>query len=291
MNISAFLQGTGTVRSRKLMGAVLMLAAAVLAGCGAQPPRPEQPVVAAWERGEPLPLLSALAPMSLDQAYAIQRAAVLQRLGDRAPDGFKAGLTAAAGQRAFGVDQPVAGVLWPGSALDASNGELVLSAAGYRQPMLELELAFRVSTPITEPVADARALRERIDLVYPAIEVPDLDFASGKLTGADIVAGNVAASRYLLGRGQRADGVDINALFAQLRRDGESVQTADATAVMGNQWQALLWLVNRSVASGWTLQPGQMLLTGAMGPMLPLLPGHYLADYGELGRLEFTVEP
>ncbi len=35
--------------------------------------------------------------------------------------------------------------------------------------------------------------------------------------------------------------------------------------------------------------PGQVLLSGAVGGMVPAEPGDYVADYGALGTLRFTV--
>ncbi len=52
---------------------------------------------------------------------------------------------------------------------------------------------------------------------------------------------------------------------------------------------AALELVNAAVAAGYELRPGQVLLSGAVGAMMPAEPGDYVADYGALGTLRFTV--
>lgn len=273
---------------KKLLGVSVI--AATLAACSLQPAH--QPMVEAWEQGEPAPVMSAQMPeLDLQTAYQLQAQAVRQRLGNVRPDGFKAGLTSAPGQQKFGVNEPVAGVLWPGSALIATTAEVCVLKEEFNKPMLELELAFRLGQSISAPVKDIQQLQAMVIEVMPAIELPDLGFAAGaKLTGPDIVAANVAASRYILGSPVPVEQADVNAVYASLSRDGERLQKAAATAVMGNQWRALLWLVNQRIASGWTLEAGQVLLTGAMGPMLALEQGAYEANFGGLGEVRFSVK-
>jgi 2-keto-4-pentenoate hydratase len=59
---------------------------------------------------------------------------------------------------------------------------------------------------------------------------------------------------------------------------------------MGDQWQALLWLVNQTIANGWEIAPGQVGITGALGKMLPVQPGTYRADFAELGTIVWRVQ-
>ena len=47
--------------------------------------------------------------------------------------------------------------------------------------------------------------------------------------------------------------------------------------------------MNAAVAAGYELRPGQVLLSGAVGAMMPAEPGDYVADYGALGTLRFAV--
>jgi 2-keto-4-pentenoate hydratase len=58
---------------------------------------------------------------------------------------------------------------------------------------------------------------------------------------------------------------------------------------MGNQWEALYWLINHIIDQGYTIGEGQVLLTGALGEVLPCEPGSYEADFGNVGTVSFTV--
>lgn len=253
-----------------------------------------QPLIEARLAGQPVPLLDTPErALDLETAYAIQRRAVLAELDGRQPAGFKAGLTTAASRQAFGVEAPVAGVLWPDSALPAAgDGVFELSVEGLSLPMIELELGFELARAIMAPLPDVDSLRRHLAGVRAVLELPHLDFdSSGAPTGLDLIASNVAGWHYVAGALHPLDGVpDLNALRVRLHHEGERIIQARAGEVMDDQWQALLWLVNRVLASGWTLEPGQLLITGAIGPMLPLRPGEYAADFGALGELRLRVE-
>ena len=229
--------------------------------------------------------------VSLNAAYAQQRRAVLQALGKRSPGGFKAGLTTVASQQRFNLREPIAGVLWPDSAIEYSGEPALVRRAQFRRPMLEVELAFRINALIPEPLADVAEVHYVVSEVMPALELPDLGFESAVgLTGEAVVAANAGARYFLLGAPRPVEQVDINAIRATLSHNGERIQRADATQVMGSQWRALYWLINKMIEEGWVIQPGQVLLTGAMAEMLPLEEGLYQAKFTELGELTLQVE-
>ena len=58
---------------------------------------------------------------------------------------------------------------------------------------------------------------------------------------------------------------------------------------MDGQWQALRWLINQTVAKGYTITPDHILLSGAIGAAHPGKPGHYVAEFGAAGRVEFQL--
>ena len=235
--------------------------------------------------------VSAAQAASLESAYRQQRQAVNKALGNHAPSGFKAGLTTSEGQQRFNLSEPIAGVLWPDSEIVSAGTTPVIRRGSFRLPMLEVELAFRVNTLIPEPLASVAEVRHVISDIMPAVELPDLGFDSEVgMTGEAVVAANAAVRHYLLGEPRPVDMVDVNAVRTTLIRDGQILERAEATQVMGSQWRSLYWLINKMVSEGWVIQPGQILLSGAMGTMLPLKEGLYQVKYSELGELRFQVE-
>ena len=83
---------------------------------------------------------------------------------------------------------------------------------------------------------------------------------------------------------------DLNAVEVTLSRDGETVNTGKGTDALGDQWQAALWLVNTTLEHGWTIEPGQLIITGALGNMIPGKSGRYIADYGDMGTIAFEIQ-
>lgn len=285
-------------------GVGVALLALVLAACQAAVAPEEDPrrelvdhlvaeVVAARDQGHPAPLLDRPEmPLDPGLAYEIQDRTVRQRLAGDLPAGFKLGLTTASAREAFEVDAPVTGVLWTGAVLSPrEDGRYTLSLADAALPMIELELGFELAEEIDAPLTDPAELRQRVAGVRPVLELPDLDFEPvGAPTGLDLIAHNVATWRYVSGPLlPESELPDLNTLRVSLYHEGEPVLRERAGVVMDDQWQALLWLVNALLERGWTLQPGQLLITGAIGPMLPLRRGEYRADFGPLGALELRV--
>lgn len=284
---------------RSSLVTVSRLAAVVLmlSGCATVvDPVPEgsKRITHAWVNNEPVPLLSEHFGKELTTAaaYRIQYNALHEVPLSRAPDGFKAGLTSAAGQQQFGINEPIAGVLPGGSQLKKAEDGYHVKMRDYRKPIVEIEIGYRFAERIQYPLADVNALKAVVSEMMPVIELPDLSHAGGdkKFTGVDIIASNVGAKYFIAGPGRAPSVIDPNSIEITLYRDGEIVTQGSGRDALNDQWQALLFLVNRTLASGWTIQPGQVLITGALGKAGPLQKGIYVADYGRFGRIEFFSE-
>jgi 2-keto-4-pentenoate hydratase len=84
--------------------------------------------------------------------------------------------------------------------------------------------------------------------------------------------------------------VDVNKVEVTMTLDGKEANKGKAQDALGDQWKALLWLVNGVVKQGYPIEQGQIFITGAMGNMIPGKPGKYEGNYGPLGTLSFTVK-
>lgn len=249
-------------------------------------------VAQALGQSQPTPVLSAEYGKAFteDTAYRIQRLALEQTIHTRAPLGFKAALTSPAAQQRFAATRPVAGVLLPDSEIRATEDGYRLLQKSFRQGVIEVELGYRLTHRVNAPLADVATLKALVGEIAPVIELPDMATAGGKPNAFDLIAGNVGARRVIIGPGRAPSLTEPNRIQVDLYREGEPVSRGDARGVQGDQWQALLWLVNRTVASGWAIEPQQWLITGAIGQAAPLQAGLYVADYGDFARLEFVVE-
>lgn len=263
------------------MKPLMLVLFVLLSGCASVADRYARAVGKAAAAGTSMPMLASYELESDEvSAYSLQRA-VVARL-QLAPAAFKAGITSPGSQARFDADGPVAGVL------PAPMAQPDLDVGGYAAPMIELELAFRLARDVTEPIP-AQAVGSVINCVVPALEFPDLGYAdSSNLTVADIIASNVAGRAFWVGsRCARFSGVD--GVQVSMERAGEVLTRGQASDAMGSQATAVAWLIERTLRSGYKLRAGQWLITGALGGMVPALPGRYRARYGQLGSVNFLV--
>ncbi|MBI5249927.1 MAG: 4-oxalocrotonate decarboxylase [Desulfomonile tiedjei] len=236
------------------------------------------------------PLASTqLTDLSVDKAYGLQRELAKRIIakGDKI-SGFKGGLTSEAGQKRFGVDRPLLGPLFKSGEL---GPDAVVDQKSFTKLFVETEIGYVLGEKISEPVKDVDSLKKKIKEVFPAIELPDLRFDDMKnLKGTDLIIDAVSSAKYIVGKKVPADQVDVTGGEVTLKLDGQEINKGKASDALGDQWKALLWLVNSAVQQGWVLEPGYVFITGAMGNMLPGKPGKYEGDWGKLGTISWTVK-
>ena len=243
-------------------------------------------VIAAHRNGTRLPYVSdAEVPLSVDDAYHIQKKLVESILTDDVISGFKAGMTSRESQARFGASAPIFGSVFQ-TGLNESPAKI--QREKFAQPILETEMGYRLQTSVSSPVT-VRQVQEMVDSIIPIIEIPDLRFPEqDKITHLDLIASNGASADVILG--PPAESIqDVNALKIGLTRNGETISDGQATNALGDQWRALTWLINSAVEHGYTVEPHHFLMTGAVGQIGSLDPGDYRADYGWLGTITFEV--
>jgi 2-keto-4-pentenoate hydratase len=243
-------------------------------------------------QNQPAPLLSLVYGKALTEqhAYRIQRVSLEQILRGQHPAGFKAGLTSPAAPQQFGRQQPIAAVLPPGGEIPVSEDGYRVLVKTFRKAGAEAEIGYRLTRRVSAPLPDVAALKAIVAEIVPVVELPELAMAGGKPTALDLIATNVGAKRYLAGPGRAPSLTDPNRVQVEVYREGEPVSRGVGRDVSGDQWRALLWLVNRTVESGWSIEPGQLLITGTVGKPFDVQPGLYVADFGDFARIEFIVE-
>jgi 2-keto-4-pentenoate hydratase len=240
----------------------------------------------AYRTGVPCPpLRERLIPAGdVDTAYAVQRAQV-ERWGSagRRLVGAKVGLTARAVQRQLGVDQPDFGVLF--ADLAVPDGEEV--AAGLLQPRVEAEVAFVLGDDLPDPEVTTVDVIRATDHLLPAIEIADCRIAGWDISIVDTVADNAASGRFVLGtRPVRLAEVDLRLCGMVLECAGEPVSVGAGAACLGNPLHAVAWLARTLADSGDPLRAGDLVLSGALGPMVPAAPGAaYEARISGLGSV------
>lgn len=241
--------------------------------------------VAAQRANERYEAPSAGTALSLDEAYAVQRTFNGMRADEKVA-GYKSAANAEALQRMLGLGGPITGVLFAAGERDVANA---VARSGYRTLLLETELGFRAARRINVPVKSIPELRAATTTCTPMIELADPGFDRTRMTGTDLIAANSASAGFIRGQAQSVSEIALDEVNVQFRRDGETLHKARSGDLMGSQWEALKWLVNRVIELGYVVEPGHLLMTGSLGPAHPAVPGRYVANFAELGAIEFDV--
>ncbi len=241
--------------------------------------------VAAHRANERYEAPSVAAALSIDEAYAVQRAFNGLRAGEKVA-GYKSAANAEALQRMLGLGGPITGVLFAAGERDAANA---IARSGYRTLLLETELGFRAARRINVPVKSIPELRAATTTCTPMIELADPGYDRTRMTGTDLIAANSASAGFIRGQARSVGDIALDEVNVQFRRDGETLHKARSGDLMGSQWEALKWLVNRVIELGYVVEPGHLLMTGSLGPAHPAVPGKYVADFAELGAIEFNI--
>src|SRR5262245_21831132 len=218
------------------------------------------------------PLRDELPAGDVDAAYAVQRANTAHRLAQgRRLVGRKIGLTSAAVQRQLGVDQPDFGALFDDMLLH--DGGTVPHRA-VLQPRAEAEVALVLGAPIEDPATTLDDLAAAVDHVLSAIEVVGSRIAGWDITIVDTVADNASSGMFVLGTTPiDPAGLDLAAAAMTMTLDGRVVSTGTGAACLGHPYNAALWLARRMIAEGTPLAAGDIVMSGALGPMQDLAPG------------------
>lgn len=220
------------------------------------------------------------------EAYAIQQRNSLRRkaAGDR-PAGRKIGLTSKAAQQQFGVDQPDIGLLWVSTRFESGA---TVPMQGLMYPRIEAELALLLRHDIDDPDIPPAALAAAVGAVVPALEIVDSRVADWQVTLADTVADNASGWGFVVGGPQRPLGnSDLATTNMRLWRNGAPASEGTGAAVMGSPLAALAWAARQAIRLGEPLRAGELVLTGALGPVVPVCAGdHFRAEIDGFDPLE-----
>lgn len=242
----------------------------------------------AYTDGAVGPLRDGLTPTDAPGAYAVQQINTeFWVAGGRRIVGRKVGLTAKAVQTQLGVDQPDFGVLFDDMKI-ADGGELFASRV--LQPKAEAEVALILGADLAGDDITRAAVEAAVSGVVAAIEIVDSRIADWKITFADTVADNGSSAFFVLGDDVRPlNGLDLWTCGMALEVNGVVASLGAGAACLGHPLNAATWLARTLAAQGSPLCKGDVVLTGALGPMVALLPGDVVqATIGGLGSCGFS---
>jgi 2-keto-4-pentenoate hydratase len=248
-------------------------------------------LIAAEESGLPCaPVRDLIGETDLDTAYAVQQQVAETRLrAGRRVVGRKIGITSEAVRRQFGVFQPDFGVLLSGMAY-APGEPIPLSRL--LQPQIEAEIAFVLQRDLDNTDASVADVLRATDFVLAAFEIVDSRIAGWDIRISDTIADNASSGLYVLGTVPHSlRGLDLASVGMAVEHKGQTVSVGSGVACMGSPVTAVAWLAREAARRGAPLREGDVVLSGALGPVIAVDgPGRYRACLDGLGEVDTVFE-
>jgi 2-oxopent-4-enoate/cis-2-oxohex-4-enoate hydratase len=227
-------------------------------------------------KGEVLePLTNRHAQITIEDAYQIQQRMLSRRIeAGEAVIGKKIGVTSKAVQNMLGVHQPDFG--WLTDGMVYNEGEAI-PMASLIQPKAEGELAFVLKEDIQGPGVTAADVLRATEGVMACFEIVDSRIRDWKIKIQDTVADNASCGVFVLGSALvDPRDVDLVTCGMVLEKNGEIVVTGAGAATLSSPVNAVVWLINMLGTLGIGLKAGEVVLSGALGAMVPVAAGDSL---------------
>lgn len=225
------------------------------------------------ERMPCTPVRDLIGADDLHAAYAVQQRVVRDRIQrGGVVVGRKIGLTSTAVQEQLGVDRPDFGILFADMAhLDGDT----VPIRSVQQPRVEAEIAFVLAEDLAEGPLDITQVRAAIDYAVAALEICGSRIEDWDIRFADTVADNASSGAFVLGpRRLTLREFEPRDVVMSLTVDGTEVATGNGAACLGDPLEAVAWLARQARELGDPLRAGQVVLSGALGPMYPVVAGN-----------------
>jgi 2-keto-4-pentenoate hydratase len=230
-------------------------------------------LLSAYRDGKPCaPVRELFEAGDIGSAYAVQDANTRHWLdAGRRLVGRKIGLTSPAVQKQLGVDQPDFGMLFADMAV--CDGEPI-DAERVLQAKVEAEVAFVLERDLTVEQPTVADVIRAVGFAVAAIEVVGSRVANWDIRLVDTVADNASSGLFVLGNTPcKLDGLNLRDCTMEMLAGSAVVSRGVGHACLGHPINAVLWLARKMAEVGRPLRSGDIVLSGALGPMVAVQPG------------------
>ena len=235
------------------------------------------------------PFTDAEPGLTMADGYAVQRELVPMLLADGDEVvGYKVGLTSLPMQRLIGVDSPDFGPVLASTRY--RDGDAV-PLDRFIAPRLEAEITFVMGERLQGPGVDVEDARRAVSGAVASLEIVDSRIADWRIKLADTVADLASNGAIVLGGDViPLDGLDPRLIGMALTRGGELVDTGAGAAALGDPLAVVAWLAGVLGERDLALEPGHLVMTGALHAAVPLAVGdRFLAEFDRLGSVGLHV--
>jgi 2-keto-4-pentenoate hydratase len=236
-----------------------------------------------------LPFTDSDSNLGMRDGYDIQQELVklLVQDGDRVI-GHKVGATSEAMQRLIGIDSPDYGPILASTLY--RDGDAI-SLSSFISPKIEAEIAFALGTRLMGPGITYDPARHAISSIAAAMEIVDSRISQWRIRLADTVAdlasnGALVVSDVLVA----PKDIDIRGIRMVLTKNGRPIASGVGADALGDPVAVLVWLANVLGDNGVALEPGHLVMTGALHAAVPMHAGDvFSAEFEHLGTVQITV--
>ena len=213
---------------------------------------------------------------NIEDAYHIQQINTNFRVNHGARIvGKKIGLTSFAVQQQLGVNQPDYGILF--NDMEVLNGGSI-AAEDLMQPKVEAEIAFVLKSDLDRKHMTLVDVINAIDYCLPAIEIVGSRIADWDIRITDTIADNASASHFVLGHTPKhlSEFDVVNCRMKMYKNEAVS-STGMGSDCIGSPLNAVLWLAQKMQMLRQPLVAGELILSGALGPMIDIQRGDHIS--------------
>lgn len=227
--------------------------------------------------------------LEMADGYAVQRELVDLILADGdAIVGYKVGLTSKPMQKMIGVDSPDFAPILASTVY--ADGDTV-SLSTLIQPKMEAEVIAVMGQRLQGPGVKVTDAARAVAGVSASVEIVDSRFEDWRIKLADTVADLASNGAFAVSsRVVPLTEVDTRLVGMTLTRNGELVDTGAGAAALGDPLAVVAWLANVLGERGIALEPGHLVMTGALHAAVPMAAGDvFRADFDRLGPVTLRV--
>ena len=237
------------------------------------------------------PLTERSPDISIEDAYQISKLILDRRTAPNSPSketivGKKIGVTSDAVQSMLGVYEPDFGFLT--DKMEFSEGEVPIG--NLIQPRAEAEIAFRLAKDLVGPGITQQDVLAATESVMACFEIVDSRVRDWQIKIQDTVADNASCGVYVLGSNLiNPNGLDLSGCKVEVTKNGKFLSEGLGSAVQGSPLQSVAWLANTFGELGIPLRAGEIILSGSLVPLEPIVVGDRMSMLLEgIGSLNVT---
>ncbi|MFK8048222.1 MAG: fumarylacetoacetate hydrolase family protein [Halioglobus sp.] len=225
-------------------------------------------------RSSVAPITDRVDDVTIEDAYYVSLHMLNRRVENDGETvvGKKIGVTSAPVQEMLGVFQPDFGFLT--DAMHYEDDAEIPIEGNLIQPRAEGEIAFRLKKDLVGPGVTEQDVLDATETIMPCFEIVDSRIEDWKIKIQDTVSDNASCGVYTLGSNEvDPRELDLPNLHMKVYKNGELHSEGKGSAVQGNPLTAVAWLANTLGEFGIPFKAGEVILSGSLVPLIPVVAG------------------